>query len=311
VTSVAFSPDGKLLASSGLDHTIRLWDVARLRDVAARQQRAVLRHPGHFEVWSVAFTPDGSSLVSVAGGGPALLWDVASGKVRAELFKGGGLVSVSVSPDGRRVAAASYFDRLVRLWDLEAGLELAPLKGHVEHVQRVAFSPDGRRLASSSDDGTVKLWDMDTLEEIFSFRVNNARVIPLAFSPNGKTLAAGASDNTVRYWSAADGAEDRPSPADAISPRQRYARHVTEAFNCLVGGLQAAADFHLKRFLGSPLPEEVLLAPPAFRRDLATYHTDVAARLEQAGRRQEAAEVRRRADRLSAGLGEAFPVRPR
>jgi hypothetical protein len=152
---VAFSPDGKRLASGGalrFTYEVKVWDAE------TGQERLTLK--GHtMGIRSVAFSPDGKRLASGGGDGAVKLWDTETGQERLNL-KGhtDGVFSVAFSPDGKRLASAGQ-DRQVKVWNTGTGLEVLTLKGHKSAVWAVAFSPDGYWLASGSQDGTVRLWD--------------------------------------------------------------------------------------------------------------------------------------------------------
>jgi len=156
VLSVAFSPDGKTLASGSRDDTIRLWDVGSGQQIGEPLT-------GHtWTVTSVAFSPDGETLASGSWDDTIRLWDVHSGQPIGEPLRGhtATVYSVAFSPDGETLASGSW-DRTIRLWDVETGQPIGePLRGHTRSVYSVAFSPDGETLASGSADGTIWLWDM-------------------------------------------------------------------------------------------------------------------------------------------------------
>ena len=167
VGSLAFSPDGEILASGSRDGTIHLWDV-----VSGAPIRTLEEHTSY--VNSVSFSPDGKILVSGSGSpydddNTVRLWDVDTGQEIAILRGHKHVVnSVAFSPDGKILASGSGDwgtarggdDRTVRLWDVDTGQEIATLRGHKHVVSSVAFSPDGKILASGSGDTTILLWDM-------------------------------------------------------------------------------------------------------------------------------------------------------
>ena len=148
VDSVAFSPDGKTLASGSDDGAVRLWDVASHRQIGAPLT-------GHTDaVSSVAFSPDGKTLASGSGDDSVRLWDVASHRQIGSPLTGhtDAVDSVAFSPDGKTLASGSDDDS-VRLWDVASHRQIgSPLTGHTDAVDSVAFSPDGKTLASGSGD---------------------------------------------------------------------------------------------------------------------------------------------------------------
>src|SRR5687768_16870333 len=195
VNSVAFSPDGKTLASAGADRTVKLWDIA------AGKELATLSHHSA-SVRSVAFSPDGLILASASYDKTVKLWDTTTHKELATLFGHSLIFSVAFSPDGRILASAG-FDKTVKLWDTAERKEVATLSGHSYYVYSVTFSPDGKILASASHDKTVKLWDTAERKVVATLSGHFDSVMQVSFSPDGRTLASASADNTVKLWDTA------------------------------------------------------------------------------------------------------------
>jgi len=197
VLSVAFSPDGNILASGSQDNTIRLWDVSLRKPLG----EPLIGHSGW--VRSIAFSPDGKILASGSRDNTVRLWDVATRTPLGEPLTGHSkpVYSVAFSPDGLTLASGSG-DNTIRLWDVSRRKRLGkPLNGHSNRVWNVAFSPDGKLLASGSSDKTIRLWDVLRRKPLSEPLTGHSdEVYSIAFSPDGLTLASGSSDNTVRLW---------------------------------------------------------------------------------------------------------------
>ena len=199
ISSVAFSPDGKFLATSDTNGEICLW-----RELVDGEQ--LLNFTGHTSwVPAVAFSPDGRTLVSCSTDRTVKLWDVGTGKCLKTLQGHTSRIwCVAFSPDGQTVVSGSD-DQTLKLWDVRTGECLKTLRKHTAAIWAVSFSPDGQTLVSASEDQTLRLWDVSTGECLRTMEGHTDWVSSAAFSPDGQTLVSGSYDQTLRLWDASTG----------------------------------------------------------------------------------------------------------
>ncbi|MCM1941513.1 WD40 repeat domain-containing protein [Streptomyces sp. G3] len=198
VRDIAWSPDGRLLATASRDGTARIYD--------ARSGRPVLVLPSDGAmVESVAWSPDSAQVVTAGRDQVVRIWDAVSGEP-VRLLTGAGDIGrqVAWSPDGLYVAA-TFKDRVVRVWEPSTGRLVHELCGHGDDVWGVAWSPDGARLASASHDQTVIVWDRATGTADVTLTGHTDFVEGVAWSPDGRRIATGSGDHTARVWDAETG----------------------------------------------------------------------------------------------------------
>jgi len=197
VSSGAFSPDGKTMASGRDDQTIKLWDVAE-----HRERLKLAASPG--EIVSVVFSQDGKMLASGSSGtlfssSEIKLWEIATGRELHTLTGHSSWVtSLAFSPDGKTLASGSD-DRTIKLWEVASGRLLRTLTGHSDLISSVAFSPDGKTLATGSYDKTIKLWDVAS-GRARTLKGHSDRVTSVAFNSDGTKLVSGSRDTYLKLW---------------------------------------------------------------------------------------------------------------
>ena len=252
VLHAAYAPDEssggqpvRLLATSGADRTVRIWDArtgGQLHQLPGHKEQVhelvfspegnllatasddktvrlwnttTWNEVGRFdnydrEVFTVAFSPDGQRLATAGADGRLVICNVATGKVESRLVGHQGTIwSVRYSPDGSLIATAGE-DETVIVREAVSGRVRQILKGHFDEIFSLAFSPDGERLVSGSNDKTVRLWDLRTGREVYRISDHQDQVWSVVFSPDGRSLASAGWDRTVRFYHAPTEEEIRP-----------------------------------------------------------------------------------------------------
>ncbi|ADP79549.1 WD40 repeat, subgroup [Pseudofrankia inefficax] len=206
VRTLAFSPDGRTLATGSVDAIVRLWD---LRNPAQPSPIATLptRHTG--VVGALAFSPDGHALATASSDESVLIWDVdRPGRLFAELSGvNAAMWAIAYSPDGRTLVFGGERQSVI-IWNVEDARRprkiAARLGSHAEGVRSLVFSPDGSMLFTGSVNQTVRIWDVanpvrpSLIDDLVT--AHTGIVNAMAFSPDGRKLATGSSDTTVQLW---------------------------------------------------------------------------------------------------------------
>jgi WD40 repeat protein/DNA polymerase III delta prime subunit len=193
ISDVAFSPDGKLLATSDTAGEVQVWQVANGQQLLAFQADLAW-------TWAVVFSPDGQLLATAGDDYVVKLWEVRSGTCLQQLRGHTNTINdLAFHPQGNLLASCAL-DRTIRLWQIDP-LQTEPgsivLSGHSQRVWSVAFSADGSQLVSGSEDKTLQLWKVRTGEREGILKGYSAWVKTVAFSPDGQAIASGGFDGTI------------------------------------------------------------------------------------------------------------------
>ena len=222
VGSLAFSPDGKHIVSGWANH-IKIWETA-----TGNELRTLRGHEGYLT--ALAFRLDGKRIISSSWDGTAKLWDVSMDHEATRLMVDQGpldSMSIAFSPDGKRIA--SNTDGMVKVWDVNACVELMTLHRPVVRFQRkgsIVFSTDGKLIGATIPGGTIKVWDAETSTEVMTLRAPGQQVWDLAFSPDNKRLVAASiipvdlyqAKGVITIWDMANGKEIMTLPLDELIP---------------------------------------------------------------------------------------------
>jgi WD40 repeat protein len=201
VESVAWSPDGKRIASGSDDNTLQAWD--------ATDGKHVLTERGSVAVNTVAWSPDGKRIASKNADNTIQIWDAVTGDhihtyYLGQFTSGKAVNAVALSPDEKRIAIST--DTIVQVWDARTGSHLFTYSGHTALVNFLTWSPDGKRIASGSDDTTVQIWDATTGNDAHTYRGHHSlAVYDVKWSPDSRRIALAGQDTTVEVWDAIDG----------------------------------------------------------------------------------------------------------
>jgi WD40 repeat protein len=198
VCSVAWSRDGKMIASTG-DGSVKLWDAATGKELCSVPSRPAITY---FAADLVAFSPDGRKMAAPGTENNVRIWDTTTFQPVSDL-KGheGEVWAVAFSPNGERLVSGAL-DCSVRVWDVATGRAMLVLKGHTDAIRSVGFSPDGKRIVSGSQDRTVKIWDAEIGEELLTLRSHKGPVLKVAVSSDGRRIASTGQGGELKIWDA-------------------------------------------------------------------------------------------------------------
>ncbi len=195
VETVAVSPDGKLIASGAWrEGTLRVWDALTGSELMALGDRKA-------DVECVTFSPDGKRIISGDVLGYLKCWNSTGGKeLMSVLAESPVLYRLAVNPDGSRIASAGVADTAIKIWDAQTGAKIAVIRGLYQRVESLAFSPDGKLVASGDRGNLIKIWDVESGREVVTLRGHEGGVSALAFSPDGTSIMSGSYDGTIKLW---------------------------------------------------------------------------------------------------------------
>jgi WD40 repeat protein len=195
VYSVAFTPDGKILATGSFDNTIKLWDATTHKEI-----RTLGGQAGHQKmVLTVAISPDGQLLASGSADNTLKIWDIPSPRPLRTLAHADAILGLSLSPDGKRLALAGM-DGAIKVLDAATFKPLLQLPGHVGAVQGLAFSPNGQTLAGAGADRTIRFWNATNGQPLGTIGAHSGPLRGVAIHPNNVLAFSIGEDGLLKFW---------------------------------------------------------------------------------------------------------------
>jgi len=199
---IAFSPDGRLAATAGLDQKARVWDTAT--------GQVLYTLSGHtYEINSIDFSPDGTRLATASGDGTARVWEITPAREAlfipfADSVTSNWSMGLSYSPDGTRILT-DYTAGNATIWDANSGKELLQLSPQDTNILNTSYSYDGRLIATASEDNTITVWDGQTGKPRITLVGHKGFISQTAFSPDGTRLASASFDSKIIFWDLTSG----------------------------------------------------------------------------------------------------------
>jgi serine/threonine protein kinase len=203
IHKLAWSPDGKHIASSSLDETMHIWQ-------ALTGSSVLIQRVNSLQATSIAWSPDGKCIAATSGlaSDTIQIYDASSGQISTKYANytdhEESIQALAWSPDGRYMASAGE-DKTVQVWDVTTGRTIHTHRGHSMNVTNVAWSPDSRRIASCSEDKTVQVWDATNGGNIFVYYAHQDKVNAVTWSPGSTHIASASEDRTIHVWDASSG----------------------------------------------------------------------------------------------------------
>ena len=193
IVACSFSPDSRQIACGGFDNTISLWNAS-----TGVKVKELGKHAS--PVWEISFKPDGSQLASASLSDDIRVWDVIKGQQLWASQGIRGILSVSFSPDGSRIAYGTRLGVRAGILDGASGEMVTIFQEPKNNVGDITYSPTGKMLAAGCDDNKIYLWTGDSYESSGGFSGHEGYVNGIAFSPDEKLLASGSHDKMVGIW---------------------------------------------------------------------------------------------------------------